>query len=184
MSLKSYILNNKNWGKSRFTFDHLKSPVARIHFVAHENVLDERDNPGERPTNHWTLFFTISDNLSVHVDAVPNEPGRPGMIIPESENSAFAADAIHVASTNVPSGLTVEDLLGIIVDRRRDHYTFAPIGEGCRYWLSVISKDFIEAGVICEQESDAVIEALGMYWPSPSGSLSVPRPMARGTFHA
>ena len=184
MSLKSYILNNDNWGKSQFIFDHLNSPVTRIHFVAHENILNEPDNPGERPTNHWTLFFTISDNLSVHVDAVPNEPGQPGMIVLESEKSAFATDAIHVVSTNIPSGLTVEDLLAIIVNRKRDKYTFAPVGEGCRYWLSVISKDFVKAKVISEQESDAVIAALGMYWPSPSGSPSVPRPMAHGTFYA
>ena len=78
----------------------------------------------------------------------------------------------------------MDKLLSVIVDRKRDNYTFAPIGEGCRYWLSVIAKDLFEANIIDQRESDAVVEVLGMYWPVPSGTPPVPRPMSKGTFNA
>ena len=121
---------------------------------------------------------------SVHVDAVPNEPGRPGMIVLESTRCDVSSDSSHTVSATVLGGVTVEKLLAVIVDRKRDNYTFAPVGEGCRYWLSVITEDFFEAKIIDQQESDAVVEALGMYWPVPSGTPPVPRPMAKGTFNA
>jgi len=184
MSLKSYINNNDNWGTSGFKFQDLQSPVACIHFVAHENPGNLPGSLGEPPTNHWTIFFTISDTTSVHVDAVPNEPGRPGMIVLESTRSDVSADSAHTVSVTIPGGVTVEKLLSVVVDRKRDNYTFAPIGEGCRYWLSVIAKDLFEAKIVDQQESDSVIEALEMYWPVPSGTPPVPRPMSKGTFNA
>ena len=185
-SLKSHILNNRHWWTKQFTFDHLQSSVTRVHFVAHENPLNEAGSPGESPTNHWTLYFFISDDLYVHIDAVPSDPGSPGTILIESKNSAPATDGcIHMVTADVRVGLTVEDLLGVIVNNKRDNYTFDPAtGEGCRYWLSVISKDFVQAGIIHKHESDTVINALGMYWPSPLGTPPVPRPVARGSFNA
>ena len=182
MSLSSYILNNNNWGKSQFILADLNSPITRIHFVAHMNTNNEPDHPGGEPTNHWTLLFTVSDSRSVHIEAAPNEPGRPGMVIIESNKCGLTGEAVHVVSTNVLSGQTVESLLHVIVNRRRDDYTFDPTGEGCRYWLSTISKDFVEEGIIRKEESDTVIDALKMYWPSPSGTPPVLRPMAHGYF--
>ena len=184
LTLKSYISSNDNWGTSGFKFQDLQSLVTRIHFVAHENPDNLPGSLGEPPTNHWTLFFVTSDTTSVHVDAVPNEPGRPGMILLESERCDVTVDSVHMVSATVLGGATVERLLAVIVDRKRDNYTFAPVGEGCRYWLSVIAKDFFEEEIIDEQESDAVIEALGKYWPVPPGTPPVPRPMSKGTFNA
>ena len=183
LTLKTYISGNDNWGTSGFKFQDLQSPVTRINFVAHENPDNLPGSLGEPPTNHWTVFFVTSDTTSVHLDAVPNEPGRPGMMLLESEQCDVAADSAHVVSATVP-GVTVEKLLAVIVDRKRDNYTFAPIGEGCRYWLSVVAKDFFEAKIIDQQESDAIIEALGMYWPVPSGTPPVPRLVSKGTFNA
>jgi len=151
-------LNNNNWGESQFTFTDLnspvtdlKSPVTRIHFVAHTNPSNEPGYPSARPTIHWTLFFTISNNRSVHVEATPNEPGRPGMVIINSGQYNLTDQSADVVSADVLPGQTVESFLGVIVDRGRDNYTFDPTSKGCQYWLSTISKDFVEEGTICSK---------------------------------
>ena len=77
----------------------------------------------------------------------------------------------------------MEKLLAVIIDRKRDNYIFAPSGEGCRYWLSVIAKDFVEERIVDQQENNAIIEALGKYWPVPSGTPPVSRPMSEGIFN-
>jgi hypothetical protein len=182
MSLKTYILNNNNWGTSQFDFEDLESPVTRIHSLAHENDESSSDSSGEQPTNHWTVLLTTSAT-PVHLEAIPNEPGRPGMVVLASIQNELTHNAAHVVSADVPSGITVESLVAIIVKRKRDNYTFHPIGEGCRYWLSVISEDFLEEGIIDKQKSDAIIDAMGNYWPPPSGTPGVPRPMRCGTFN-
>jgi len=77
----------------------------------------------------------------------------------------------------------VEGLLEVIVNRKSNNYTLTPVGRGCRYRLSIISNDLVE-GVVLEEVSDTVINALGTYWPSPSGTLPAPRHMARNPLHA
>lgn len=104
------------------------------------------------------------------------------MVIVESKKYGLTTSAAHVAPADVSPGTTVEDLLTVIVNRKRDNYTFAPVGEGCRYWLSVLSGDFVEAEIISKKDSDTAVEAMEMYWAI--GMPPVPRPMARGSFNA
>ena len=106
------------------------------------------------------------------------------MVLLESKRYAVTDNAAMTVSAEVAGGLTVEDLLAVIVHRKRDNYTFAPVGEGCRYWLSVVANDFFEANIISQQASSSTIEALVKYWPSPSGTPPVSRPISEGTFNA
>ena len=88
------------------------------------------------------------------------------MVIIESKQCTVAAESAYMVPANVLSEITVEGLLGIIVNHKHDNYTLTTIGEGCRYWPPIISKDLVEEGVIPEEVSDIVINALEMYWPS------------------
>ena len=128
-----------------------------------------------------TLLFAIPDNCSVHVEVAPNEPGRPGMVIIESKQCTATAKYAHMVSANLLllSEPMVGYLLSTIVSRRCNNYL--PVGEGCQYWLSTISR--VEEGIIGEEASDAAIDAMEMYLLSPSGTPPVPRPTARGSFN-
>ena len=157
-------------------FNHLKYPVTRVHFVAHKHR--QRARLPRRTANQ--PFFTVSDNPFVHVGVVQNVPGQPGIVITESKQCAVTAESAYVVSANVLVGVMAEGLFGIIVNRKYDNYTLAPIREGCRYWVLIISKDLVEDGVILREVSDAVTNTLA----PPSRTPPTPRPMARGSFRA
>ena len=53
------------------------------------------------------------------------------MVVIESKRYAVTSKSSHIVSADVPSGITVEALLRVIVNRKRDNYTFDPVGEGC-----------------------------------------------------
>jgi hypothetical protein len=137
LTLKSHISSNDNCGTSQFKLEHLQAPVTHIRFVAYKNPDNLPGDNGELPTNHWAAFIATSDTTFICVDVVPNEPGKPSMVVLESGKYGITYDSVLTISANVPAGLTVERLLAVIVDNKRDNYTFAPIGEGCRYWWSV-----------------------------------------------
>ncbi len=64
----------------------------------------------------------------------------------------------------------------------RQRFRFNPSWEGCRFWISVVSKDFEEAGVTAEGSANVAGEALLRYWINPEGSAS--REMREGSFDA
>ncbi|KAI0071367.1 hypothetical protein K474DRAFT_1607040 [Panus rudis PR-1116 ss-1] len=182
-SVRSHISNlDGNWGTMRFRMSSLASVVSSIHFVAHENI-DNIGGDGQSPTNHWTFFLTLEDGSFVHIDATPNEPGRPGMIVLENSTSVPVEDHIHEVSGTVLLGTTVEDVLAVLIKNGRDRYKFHPIGEGCRFWLYTISLDFADAGIVDSSVAEDARDALSKYWPSPNGTPAVSRPMARGEFY-
>ena len=148
MSAIDHIRGNKHWAKHAFRFEDLASPITRIHFVSHPAFEGTEDYPIESPTNHWTLSLTLTHTRSVRVEIVPIDPGKPGVLLVESENGPVTGGSVRLVSGDVLSGTTVEDFLGVIIKRKRDHYTFAPVGEGCRYWLSVFSKDLVEENTV------------------------------------
>ena len=67
--------------------------------------------------------------------------------------------------------------------KKRDCYirVFAPVGEGCRFWLYTIADDFAGANFIDSANALEVQSALVMYWPTPKGTAAIARPMAKGT---
>ena len=183
MSVIDHIRVNKRWAKHAFRFEDLASPITRIHFVSHPGFEGTEDYPIESPTNHWTLSLTLSDTGSVRVEVVPIDPGKPGVLLVESEKGPVTGGSVHLVSGDVLSRTTVEDFLDVVIKRKRDYYTFAPIGEGCRYWLSALSKDLVEENIIGEELSDTAIDAMNKYWPMPIGTPPIPRPVAQGHFH-
>lgn len=178
MSIIDHIRVNKHWTKHAFRFEDLASPITRIHFVSHPGFEGTEEHPIEFPTNHWTLSLTISDTRSVRVEVVPVDPGKPGVLLIESENGPVTGGSVRLVLGGVSSGTTVEGFLDVVIKRKRDYYTFAPVGEGCRYWLSVLSKDLVEEKIISEDFSDTAIDVVSKYWPMPIGTPPVPRLVA------
>jgi hypothetical protein len=171
-AIQTHILNpDGNWGTSRLRLDSLPQTVTYITFCAHINPSDEGadDQP---PTNHWSLFLVISPEASVRLDVVPGEPDAPAMLILDTKDYDVSELRSHEVSANVATGTTIKAILKIVVEKRRDCYTFAPIGEGCRFWMAKIAEDLAEAAVIPREKAQEAIQALGRYWKSSGGSES------------
>ncbi|KAM6499712.1 hypothetical protein JOM56_005220 [Amanita muscaria] len=184
-AVKKHITNSDEWGTSKFRLSALSTQIAQFNFVAHENTSNAGDTVGGKqlpPTNHWTLFLTISDDSSVRVEVAPNDPGEPGMVLVENKAYDVTTKTTKRVSIKAPNGITVADIFNLIIKKKRDYYIFAPIGEGCRFWLYTLVDDFARAKLISSANAQKVQSALGMYWPSPMGTPAVDRPMVKGEF--
>ena len=189
--VNKHITSSDDWGISKFKLSNLSAIVKQFHFVAHENPSNSGDKVnGEQlpPTNHWSLLLTLtspklsSNALAVEVDVTPSEPGEPGMVVVESRSYAFNSNYTKTVSVDAAECITVADIFNLIIQKKRDRYIFAPVGEGCRFWLYTIADDFAGANFIDSANALAVQSALVMYWPTPKGTASVARPMANGQF--
>ncbi|KZT08505.1 uncharacterized protein LAESUDRAFT_736010 [Laetiporus sulphureus 93-53] len=152
---------------------HLHPPVFYIHFIAHQNLHNDPSCDGQPPTNHWTLFLQT---------IVPGEVGRPGMVVREDETCKFTDDHIYKVSTEAACGITVENILTVIIKHKRDNYIFAPIGEGCGYWLHTLALDLANASIISTSAANEARVALTKYWPYLPGTAPQERAMAVGRF--
>ncbi|KAF8058679.1 hypothetical protein FPV67DRAFT_513323 [Lyophyllum atratum] len=176
--VKAHIYNTEgNWGTSKFNAATLTARITSIHFCAHSNE-ENAGSDGQTPANHWTFFLEIDPNSSVRVDAAPSGPYEPGMLILETN---VTTSNVHEVATELPTGITVADVLQVLIAKKRDRYVFAAIGEGCRHWLSVVVGDFEEAGLVSPGFVKDVRFALSQYWRYPSGG-SEPREIVQGTF--
>lgn len=121
-------------------------------------------------------------NSSVRVEVAPNEPGEPGMVLVESKGYEVTLKSTKTVSIHAPEGITVADIFNLIIQKKRDYYIFAPVGEGCRFWLYTIAGDFAGTNFIGSANALEIQSALVMYWPSPKGTAATARPMAKGQF--
>ncbi|KAL1743609.1 hypothetical protein HDZ31DRAFT_40576 [Schizophyllum fasciatum] len=178
-----------NWGTMGFRKASLASAVTALLFVAHTNV-DNLGGDGQPPTNHWTLLLQVDTHTGVRLDVSPGDVGRPGMLILEDvkpgatalADPSFPDDRIHVVALPASADITVERILALIVQNKRDNYVFAPVGEGCRFWLATFAHDLAEAGIISPDDAKRAKDALPKYYPHPKGSAPVDREMAEGRF--
>ncbi|KAI6019066.1 hypothetical protein EDC04DRAFT_439608 [Pisolithus marmoratus] len=184
-NVKKHIENSEDWGKYKFQFSALSQEVTHFNFVAHENTSNTGDKVGGKelpPTNHWSLFLTINRGSSVRVEVAPNDPGKPGMVIIENKNYDASTKITKKVSIDVPKAPTVADIFNLIIQKKRDYYIFAPVGEGCRFWLYTLAGDFVGANLISKANAESVQSALKKYWPYPTGTPPVDRAMTEGQF--
>ncbi|TFY52612.1 hypothetical protein EVG20_g10481 [Dentipellis fragilis] len=184
--IRSSILAD-NWGTSQFKTADLTARVSSIAFIAHENPTNTGDGDLP-PTNHWTISVELQDSPSptrgVWIEMAPDMPDMPGMVVLDSEGRSVPPDAIHsVRARVIAPGITVADVLSVIIAQRRDVYVYASVGEGCRFWVQTLARDFAAwtPTIISQQDADTVRHDVRYYWPSPGGEPQ-PRVMNRGTF--
>ncbi|KAL1711068.1 hypothetical protein EV121DRAFT_285015 [Schizophyllum commune] len=179
-----------NWGTRSFRKASLASAVTALHFVAHANY-ENLGGDGQAPTNHWTLLLQTDAHSGVRLDVSPGDIGRPGMLILEDVTSAtsdsladlsFPDQRIHVVSVPTAQETTVERIFALIIQKNRDDYVFAPVGEGCRFWLKTFAQDLADESIIPLEDAERARDALPKYYPYPPGTAPVDRPMAEGRF--
>ena len=181
MSLE-YIKRSELWAHSRFRWDDLERHIVQIDFVAHTNPGDQ-GSEGYSPTNHWTLHFVHTD--STNFDMVPTfGSDGAGVVIIDSHDGPDVKEA-HICIISCPinplkGAVTLSDVLGLVVELKRDHFKFSEVGEGCRFWCKTFARDLANAELITKEKEEEVAVAVGLYWKSAGGTE--PREIAEGTF--
>ena len=105
------------------------------------------------------------------------------MVILEMENDKVSNhSSVYDVYSPVPDGTTVETILGLIISKGRDRYMFAPVGEGCRYWLKTFAWDLVDAHLFPSEVAQRASNALANYWRYPVNSGCEPRTIPEGRF--
>ncbi|EJF64981.1 hypothetical protein DICSQDRAFT_144699 [Dichomitus squalens LYAD-421 SS1] len=181
----SHIMNTDgSWGTSRFQTPAatLTLPVHKIHFAAHHNIHDDGSD-NMPPTNHWSMFLETSSTSSVRVEVVPGCAGSPGMVVLETKGYATTERASRTETAVSSPGMTVSNILSVIISKKRDRYIFHPVGEGCCFWLATLAVDLADAGVISSADAARIRNSLAMYWPFNNRLPAEQRPMSEGQFY-
>jgi len=128
------------------------------------------------------MYLETSPNSSVQVDVAPDD-NDIAMVMLETEQVNYDAyNVFHKSLPVISEGCSVATLLDVLITKKRDVYRFAPVGEGCRYWLSIVVLDLVDAGLVNRGDAQDAINGLGMYWCFPPGTCSFARGIARGSF--
>lgn len=175
-----------NWDLDTFEGDKASAwaaPVASIHICALRNELNEGDEYGSPPTNHWTLCLETTPTSSVMLDMAPGygEDGLRGKIEVRSLDRPYTDETLRAFSFRpAATGTTVGRLLEHTCEKGRQKFTFHPSWEGCRFWISVLLADWEACGIVDVGSAHMAREALLKYWVNPEGSQ--PREMREGIF--
>ncbi|PVF95913.1 hypothetical protein CPB86DRAFT_787594 [Serendipita vermifera] len=176
-----HIKNSEYWGQSTFNYDDLTEPVSKIHFVAHTNEgdLGDGDIP---PTNHWTVCLELSSRSFVHFETLPGEDSNePGMILVESQSIGPTDMKLScIVSASLPENTSVQDILGLLIEKGRDQYKLTDEGEGCRFWCKTFAEDLADAEYIPQETYAELSKPLMLYWKQAGGTQ--PRAINAGTF--
>ncbi|KAL2126667.1 hypothetical protein VTI74DRAFT_437 [Chaetomium olivicolor] len=179
------LQESNNWDFDNFKTDDLDTTIQLIHLCALCNELNEGDEAGEPPTNHWTMCLQLSPTSCVMLDMVPGygSDGLRGKIETTSiGDKAYTEETLRLFSYEPLKQVTVACVMAMISGRGRDQFTFSPEWEGCRFWISVVMKDFEEDGLVESGSAATAEEALRRYWINPEGSE--PRVMREGVFRS
>ena len=181
--VRKHIFNtaNDHWGIRQFSKNSLPLPISYIHFIAHPNE-DNSGSDGQQPTNQWTMYLETSPSFSVHIDVAPDDNDVAMVMLEEEQVNYDAYNVFHKSLPVIGEGCSVATVLDVLITKKRDVYRFAPVGEGCRYWLSIVVLDLVDAGLVNRGDAQDAVDGLGMYWCFPPGTGSFAREFARGSF--
>ncbi|KAI1126342.1 hypothetical protein F5Y10DRAFT_267226 [Nemania abortiva] len=172
-----------NWEQDRLEQTDLAGLIVFIHLIACPNPHDA-SMPGLSPTNHWSLFFEISGERSVRLDMVAGfgRDGQLGRIEIASKGYVCTTERVYKLSYKPARPISVEEIVQLIQRHGRQHYRFAPEGEGCRHWYCVFIQDLETAGILYPGSAELAQLTLSSYYRYPSGSGSDMRGMKAGSF--
>lgn len=179
--------SHPEYSMDNFDLDHFDATAAQadiqdIHLCCLRNELNEGDEAGQPPTNHWVLCLQIWDHSSVWFDMAPGygSDGLRGKIGVLQLDATYTDETLHAFAYQPLRTVSIQDFMHLICENGRDAFDFSPEWEGCRFWMMVVMRDLEDAGWLEEGSADHAREALELYWRNPEGSE--PRVMREGTF--
>lgn len=123
---------SSNWDLDNFDTSSLPATVSTIHLCALRNDLNEGDEAGELPTNHWTMCLQLSPQSSVMLDMAPGygSDGLRGKVETSSIGEPYTEETLRTFSFKPTKEITVGDVIRLVAERGRDAFSFSPSGRG------------------------------------------------------
>lgn len=173
---------DNNWDVDNFDPQKMSAIIEDIHLCALRNDLNEGDELGNPPTNHWVVCLQISPTSSVMLDMAPGygSDGLRGKIEVVTLSQPYTDETLRAFSFKPTKTLTIDQFLARISERGRQKFNFHSSWEGCRYWISVLMADWEEMQLVAPGSASSAKEVLMKYWVNPEGSY--PREMHEGGF--
>lgn len=140
-----------------------------------------------KKTNHWVLYNVISQDKSVRFDFSPTgADSGAGCLIVRKLDYTVSSNAIKTYDLTVREGLTVQNLIDLLLSVHYDRYRFSASGQGCRFWVdSVVTLLQQHGHIVVESEAQTARTALQSVW-GPEGQLlpaANQTPIVQGTFY-
>lgn len=156
---------DKNWYTKFFDQADLKKAVVSIHLCGYRAAdSTSSDHARGPPTNHWLMFLEVPGGKSSRIDVTPGGADfETAVLMLDSKNYQYTSAAVKVLSIAPVAGTTVQTVCKLIQDKGRTRYKFSD-GEGCRYWETVVAKDFVDAGLVKKGWDTDVVNTLKYYW--------------------
>ncbi|OGM48032.1 hypothetical protein ABOM_002827 [Aspergillus bombycis] len=127
-------------------------------------------------TNHWCFYLSSSETTCVSLDCQPSHTvpssvltgGSKAYVILSELNAPAGPDALleFAVGVDVRAGLTVGDVVDVVVGSGREKYEFDADGVGCRFWVTEVLGLLRRVGVLVDGQQ--VERAKGMVkrlWP-------------------
>ncbi|KAE8383413.1 hypothetical protein BDV26DRAFT_138639 [Aspergillus bertholletiae] len=153
----------------------LSSKIHRIIASPHSQVPVGTIPTTTKRTNHWCFYLSTSEMTCVALDCQPSHTvpssvlvGGSKAYIIISELSAVGPDALleFAAEVDGRDGLTVGDVVDVMVRDGREKYEFDTDGVGCRFWATEMLELLLRARILVDGQQ--VERAKGMVkrlWP-------------------
>jgi len=107
------------------------------------------------------LSLTISDTVRLIRTGV--DPRKSGVLLIGSENGPVVGGLSRFGRCFGRDEWRISSMLCSNDHEKRGHRNSAPVGGGCLYWLSALSKSLVEGNIIGDRfTSDTAINAISM----------------------
>ncbi|KAI9766136.1 MAG: hypothetical protein M1840_006703 [Geoglossum simile] len=146
--------------------------VKAIRVAGHEKVVGKTGRSDF--TNHWCLYLQMFGKGSVQIDCQPSysvrgtviQGGSKANIIVSEIPDDMSREVIKYTELVVRTGLTVGNVVDLLLTCGRHKYEFTSEGVGCRKWVSDQVELLYEQGVVvsktqCETTRDTILKL----WP-------------------
>ncbi|KNG89487.1 hypothetical protein ANOM_002243 [Aspergillus nomiae NRRL 13137] len=154
----------------------LSTKILRIIASPHAQVPVETT----KRTNHWCFYLCTSETTCVALDCQPSHTvpssvlagGSKAYVLLSELRALAGPDALleFAVRVDVRAGLTVGDVVDVLVESGRERYEFDADGVGCRFWVTEVLELLLRVGVLVDAQQ--VERAKGMVkrlWPEGTG---------------
>ncbi|GBE81776.1 hypothetical protein SCP_0401490 [Sparassis crispa] len=131
---------------------------------------------------HWAVSLELTETSSVIMDMIPaGIDGRTGVLVVSSSQERILEHSVEPFTISTANTATVNDLLSVIIDKKRHQYKYDDSGSGCRYWCTVVVDDWEQQGLVTPGAHNELENHISQL--SGKNPARVPMPVRKGTFY-
>src|SRR4051812_24778656 len=117
---------DRNWDTDNFSDAHLPKTILCIHACAYRNDVNQGDELGNPPTNHWVFSLALPEQKSIRLDMMPGygSDGLRGKLEITHQEPEWTDETIKTLTMAVAEGTRVKTITDLISANKRQKYTF------------------------------------------------------------